>query len=384
MAREVLWDPRPDALEARLDPDTASPIRLSLVVPTFNESGNIQELLRRIKDTLGDHGWEVVFVDDDSPDGTTAIVREAARKDRRIRCVQRIGRRGLSSACIEGMLAAAAPVIAVMDADLQHDERVLPQMLALIEGGAEVAIGTRYAAGGSVGSWDGTRAGMSRIATVAGRLVLKQSVSDPMSGFFMARREVVDSTVRRLSGIGFKILLDILSSSPRALRIAEVPYSFRGRFAGESKLDEMAIWEYGLLLADKTLGRYVPVRFVAFALVGALGVLVHMAVLGTLLRVLGQGFVLAQTAATLTAMVFNFAVNNVLTYRDLRLRGLAWVRGLGTFTAACSVGALANVGIATYLFEKKTQWFVAALAGVAVGAVWNYAVTRIYTWGGKA
>jgi dolichol-phosphate mannosyltransferase len=257
-----------------------SRLHLSIVIPTFNEAQNIQELLRRLEATLGMTGWEIVFVDDDSPDGTAAVVRDIARADLRVRCLQRIGRRGLASACIEGMLAVSAPIIAVMDADLQHDETVLPKMLTEIEqGGADVVIGTRYSAGGSTGNWNKSRQVMSRIATTASRIILKQPVSDPMSGFFILQRKVLDSSVHHLSGLGFKILLDILATAPQPLRVTEVPYRFRDRFAGESKLDEMVIWEYGMLLADKTIGRFVPVRFLTFSIIGGLGVFVHMAVL---------------------------------------------------------------------------------------------------------
>jgi len=360
-------------------------LELSVIVPTFNEAGNVRELLKRLGSVLGEGGWEVVFVDDDSPDETAALVRSIARSDPRVRCVQRIGRRGLSSACIEGMLASAAPYVAVMDADLQHDEAVLPAMLVLLKSDrADLVVGTRYGGGGSTGEWDSRRAGLSRLATRASRLVVRQPVSDPMSGFFMLRRELLDASVRRLSALGFKILVDILASAPPGLRVAEVPYTFRTRHAGASKLDELVVWEYLMLLADKTVGRWIPVRFLTFALVGGLGVFVHMLVLTTLLKGLGTGFELAQSSATGVAMIFNFAVNNVLTYRDRRLHGWGWWRGLASFMAACSVGALANVGIATFLFQSRTTWFLAALAGVLVGSVWNYAVTQIYTWGRRA
>jgi dolichol-phosphate mannosyltransferase len=361
-----------------------SSLNLSIVVPTFSESQNVEELLRRLEATLGVSGWEVVFVDDDSPDGTAFLLRTIAREDPRVRCLQRVGRRGLSSACIEGMLATSAPVIAVMDADLQHDETVLPKMLAEIEtGGADVVIGTRYSAGGSTGDWNESRKAMSRMATAGSRMVLKQSVSDPMSGFFMLRRGVLDATVRNLSGLGFKILLDVLATAKHPLRISEVPYRFRNRFAGESKLDEMVVWEYGMLLLDKLVGRFLPIRFVTFSIVGALGVLIHIALMSLLLNGLGVGFTAAQSVGTGFTMIFNFALNNLLTYRDKRLRGIAWFKGLLSFMAACSVGAIANVGIATYMFENRTQWLVAALAGVLVGAVWNYAVTQQYTWNKK-
>lgn len=360
-------------------------LRLSIVVPTFNESMNIIELLRRIEITLGYVGWEILFVDDDSPDGTANVVRDLARTDHRVRCLQRIGRRGLASACIEGMLGTAAPIIAVMDADLQHDETVLNIMLSKIENdGADLVIGTRYAKGGSTGNWNESRKIMSKIATVSSRAILRRAVSDPMSGFFMMKRHVFESTVRGLSGLGFKILLDIIATERnKALKIVEVPFHFRDRFAGESKLDKMVIWEYGMLLADKTVGRFVPVRFLSFAIIGGFGVLVHMAILTFVLKVLDLSFITAQSTATGIAMIFNFAVNNVLTYRDRHLKGFAWFKGLLIFMITCSVGALANVGIANYLFESQTQWMLSGFAGVLVGAVWNYALSQIYTWGKK-
>jgi dolichol-phosphate mannosyltransferase len=354
---------------------------LSVVVPTFNEAGNVAELVRRLEVALGDIEWEVLFVDDDSPDQTAALVRELAVRDPRVRCLQRIGRRGLASACIEGMMAAGAPVVAVMDADLQHDERILPDMLRALDGGdIDLVIGSRHAPGGSVGAWDDGRKAMSRVATMASRLVRAPKVSDPMSGFFMLRRDVLDTSVRGLSQLGFKILLDLLATAPKDLRVAEVPFTFRPRHAGESKLDELVVWEFAMLLADKTIGRYLPVRFIAFALVGGLGVLVHMGVLFLLFEGLHSTFTTAQAAATSCAMLFNFTVNNLLTYRDRRLSGARWWRGLISFVVACSVGAVANVGIATMLFNRDAAWLSAAFAGVLIGAVWNYAVTQVYTW----
>jgi dolichol-phosphate mannosyltransferase len=359
-----------------------SPINLSIVVPTFNESQNVQEFIRRIELTLGAAGWEVIFVDDDSPDKTASVVRDIARVDPRVRCLQRIGRRGLSSAVIEGMLATSAGTIAVMDADMQHDETILPKMLGEIEqGGADIVVASRYINGGSTGEWNASRKVMSRLATSASRAILRNQISDPMSGFFMLQRKILDLTVYKLSGLGFKILLDILATAKRPLRIAEIPYRFRNRFAGESKLDEMVIWEYGMLLADKVVGRFVPVRFLSFSIIGGFGVFVHMAVLTLTLKGMALSFTIAQSVATGIAMIFNFALNNILTFRDCRLKGWSWLRGLISFMIGCSIGALANIGIATYLFESRTQWILAALAGVLVGAVWNYAVTQLYTWG---
>lgn len=360
---------------------TALPIELSIVVPTLNELGNVAALVTHIATALDHIGWELIFVDDDSADGTAASVREIAKSDKRIRCVQRIGRRGLASACVEGVLASAADCVAIMDADLQHDESVLPKMLQLMHcADIDLVIGSRYTSGGSIGDWDDKRASMSRFATALSRLVCKQTISDPMSGFFMIRRTAFDASVHQLSLLGFKILLDIVASASQPLKIAEVPYRFGTRQAGESKLDSLVMWEFGMLLLDKSVGRYVPARFISFAAVGAAGVLVHMSVLTLLLKVANVRFMIAQATATTGAMIFNFWLNNVLTYRDRRLHGWKLLSGLLTFMAACSVGALANVGIASYLFVNKTQWAAAALAGVVVGAVWNYAVTQIYTW----
>ena len=355
---------------------------LSIIVPTFNERENIAELIGRLVVSLGDRSWEVVFVDDDSPDGTADVVREHAAADSRVRCVQRIGRRGLSSACVEGMLATTARYLAVIDADLQHDERLLPQMLeTLKEGDTDIVIGSRYAPGGDIGDWDARRARMSRLAIRLSRVLMPVEVTDPMSGFFMMRRSVLEGAAHRLSGIGFKILTDVFASFPRPLRFKELPYRFRVRRAGESKLDSVTAWDYLMLLLDKLIGRWIPVRFLAFSIVGAVGVAVHFAVLRLVFQGLHRSFVAGQAAALLCAMTFNYAVNNVLTYRDRRLTGIRWLRGWASFVLACSIGGIANLGVSTTIYDFGRGWFLAAIAGILVGAVWNYAVTMMLTWG---
>ena len=356
--------------------------QLSIVVPTFNEAGNVAELRDRVAAALPHVDWELIFVDDDSPDGTAERVAALAQQDRRVRCLLRIGRRGLSTACIEGMLASSAPLVAVMDADLQHDEtRLMPMFEALRNADLDIVVGSRYVAQGSIGEWGRARALISRLATRLARSVLKADLRDPMSGFFMLRREALLRSVRAgMSGVGFKILLDLFASAPTPLRFVEVPYTFRPRHSGESKLDSNVAWEYLLMLLDRWFGGVVPIRFIAFSLVGALGLGVHMAVLALLFRGFGSGFVTAQAAATLVAMTSNFALNNLLTYRDMRLRGWALLRGWLSFVAACSIGGLANVGIAAYLFQQQGGWVVPAAAGVLVGAVWNYSLTALYTW----
>lgn len=363
-------------------PAPAAPV-LAIVVPTFRERDNVAELVRRLDATLVDLPWEVVFVDDDSPDGTADAVREIGRRDPRVRCLQRIGRRGLSSACVEGVLATAAELVAVMDADLQHDESILPEMVrAIRERGADVAVGSRYVAGGGIGEWDEGRARISRFATRVSRVVVPEGLKDPMSGFFMVRREAFMGAVRNLSSLGFKILVDLFASSPRPLSFVEVPYRFRERLAGESKLDSRVAWDFGMLLLDKMVGRWVPVRFLSFAMIGGLGVLVHMAVLTGVFRSGLASFAAGQAIASGVAMVFNFYLNNALTYRDAKLKGAAAVRGLLVFMLVCSLGAVANVGIADWLFSEQRQgWVVSALLGILVGAVWNYTTSSFYTWG---
>jgi len=354
---------------------------LSIIVPTLNERDNVVELIGRLERHLPGRDWEVIFVDDDSPDETAEVVLARARIDSRVRCIHRIGRRGLSSACIEGMLASSASYLAVIDADLQHDERLLPRMLQLLrEERADLVIGSRYLDGREITNWDASRVTLSRLATRLSRFLVPAGLTDPMSGFFMLRREVLDASVRQLSSIGFKILLDLLASSPRTLRFVELPYQFRARHTGESKLDSVAAWEYGVLLLDKLTGQIVPARFIGFSIVGGAGLMAHFCVLTVLFRSLQWSFIEAQSIATAAAMTFNFALNNALTYRDMRLRGWKWLKGLLTFAMVCSIGALSNIGVASYLYQARFGWIPCAVAGVVVGAVFNYAMTGAFTW----
>lgn len=382
MLDEDVMSTVPNTAAAAVRPEVHPGYELTLVIPTFNEKPNIEPLVAKLDAALRGVRWEAIFVDDDSTDGTAAEVRRIAQHDPRVRVLQRIGRRGLSTACIEGALASSSDYVAVMDADLQHDETVLPQMLQHVRtGGADIAIGTRYVEGGGIGDWDESRAKMSKLATWLSLKVTGVQLSDPMSGFFLLRREAFNAVVRDLSGLGFKILLDILASSKGKLRVAEQPYEFRTRVAGESKLDSQALWDFLLLLIDKRFGKYVPARFVSFGLIGGFGVVVHMAIVTALFQGLATGFAMSQAVAATVAMMFNYSLNNMLTYRDRRRKGWRWVTGLISFVAICSVGAAANVGVANYLFaEQHTNWVLSSVAGILMGAVWNYAVSSVYTW----
>jgi dolichol-phosphate mannosyltransferase len=351
-------------------------LELAVVVPTLDERDNVVELIRRLETVLAGVDYEVVVVDDDSADGTPAAVRALALRDRRVRLLQRVGRRGLSSACIEGMLATAAPVVAVMDADLQHDETILPAMLAKLKAeNLDLVVGTRASSDEGFGL---SRQRLSAFGKRLSGIIGRHQLSDPMSGFFVLDRRYFDEVVHSLSAVGFKILLDFVASSQRPVRIGEVPYRFRSRLHGESKLDIVVGLEYLQLLADKLIGGLVPPRFVLFALVGSLGVLLHLGVLYVMLAWLPFGW--AQLVATVVVMTTNFFLNNAFTWRDYRLRGAAAFVGLLKFYAACSIGALLNLALASQIKDYGAPWYVAGFAGLIVGSVWNFAVTAATTW----
>jgi dolichol-phosphate mannosyltransferase len=358
-----------------------SSLELTVVVPTLNEAGNIEPLLAKLSVALAEIQWEAIFVDDGSTDGTPELLTKIAQADRRVRLIRRIGRRGLASAVTEGALASTTPVVAVIDADLQHDEKILPELYrAIAEGDHELAIGTRYAGNGSTGEWDADRLKISRFATALASPIMKTRLSDPMSGLFAVRRDVLLEAAPKLSNVGYKILLDLVASAPRPLKVAEVGYTFGARVAGESKLDEMVALEYVELLLDKLIGRFVPVKLVQFGAVGVLGVGVHLMLLYAALYLAGASFAVAQAAAVIGAMTFNFALNNRFTYRDRQLKGWAWVTGLFSFYLVCSLGAVANVGIGSLVYEQLHGWWVAGIAGAIVGSVWNYVASSWLTW----
>jgi dolichol-phosphate mannosyltransferase len=357
---------------------------ISIVVPTFSESQNVAELHSRLSAAMGAASWELIFVDDDSPDGTADLVRALSAKDPRVRCIQRIGRRGLSTAVIEGALSSSAPFVAVMDADLQHDESILPTMLnELRSRDLDVVVGSRYVAGGGTGDWDESRKTISRIAGRLAKGLVPEQLRDPMSGFFVMKAQALRDAAHHLSGYGYKILLDLFVSAGRPLQFAEVPYTFKPRAHGESKLDSLVAWEYLMLLVDKRIGHIVAPRLLFFVLVGGSGVAVHYAILSTLFLGLGVSFPLAQLVGTVFSMTSNFFLNNLFTYRDQRLRGSRLVRGLLSFYAVCGMGALANIGIAAYAFSKNLEWALSALAGIVVGTLWNYLATARFTWGAR-
>lgn len=370
-------DPNPNAV-------AASASELTVVIPTYNERENVPLLIERLEQALRGVSWEAIFVDDDSPDGTAGVVRGFQASDARIRLLHRVGKRGLASACIDGMMLANAPFIAVMDADLQHDEAILPEMLnRLRKQPLDLVVGTRNGAGGSMGEFAAGRVLLSGVGRRIGRTVCRCQLSDPMSGFFMVRRGFVSEMLPRLKREGFKILVDILASSPQPARVSEVGYTFGQRQHGESKLDVSVGVEYLSLVCNRLMGHILPLRMSLFLLVGSVGVVIHMATLATLMRHEHFIFVRAQILATFVAMVGNYFLNNQITFRERRMRGWTTVEGLGRFMVACSFAAAVNILFARELWEVGVSSYMAGFAGIVVGSLWNLTVSSYVTWGAR-
>lgn len=363
----------------------AIPVRpaptLSIVVPTFNESSNVPIVIERVAAALAKADWEIIFVDDDSPDSTSTVAKGLGELDGRVRCIRRVGRRGLAGACIEGALSSQARYVAVMDADLQHDERLLPRMLRLLgQDQADLVIASRYMVGGATTGLSSSRRSISRVATRWAQKLMGITVHDPMSGFFMARRELLDTIAPELSNEGFKILFDILVASRRGqLKIVELPYAFLPRLHGGSKFDARNAIEFFTLVMSRLSRRRLPPQFFSFLLVGGTGVGVQLACLGVALAA-GLGFLAAEIVATLAAMTSNFFLNNALTYNDRRVTGRHLLPALFRFYALCSVGALSNVGTSSWLYAQYPVWWLAGLMGSVIAALWNFIGSSKYVW----
>ena len=371
--------PAPTPVSARQLP----PI-VSIVVPTLNERDNVEVLFARLSERLGSLPWEMIVVDDDSLDGTWAWARAQARSDVRLRCLRRVNRRGLAGACVEGMLSSSAPVVVVMDGDLQHDETILPSMVKIIvDGEADLVVGTRHEQLAPEQAFGRARAWLSAAGTLMARAVTTQVVSDPMSGYFAIRQNLCEALAPRLGTEGFKILLDILSKAPAGLRVMEVGYGFGRRLSGTSKLDARVLVDYLGLLIHALSRERVPPRFGAFLLVGSSGLVVHACVLQGLHGAWPQaGFYGVDLLATYGAMGTNFLLNNLLTFRDQRFRGWRMILGMGRFAAVCSIGVIAGLSVSTWILDPA-RWWLAGLSGALVSAVWNFGASSALVWNGR-
>ena len=348
--------------------------RLSIVVPTYNEAENLPHLLERIDHALGDVSYEVIVVDDDSPDGTWRVA-ESLSSRYPVRVVRRRGQRGLGTAIVEGLRRAQGDYVAVIDADLQHPPELLPTMLrAAEEKGADIVVATRYAPGGGVEGWSRLRLLMSRAAGLLAHLLLPEArkTSDPMSGYWLVRRSLLEGM--ELRGESWKVLLEILVRAPGA-RVEEVPYVFQRRERGESKLGPRAMLDY-----VRDLLRLSNYRVIRFAAVGASGAVVNLAVVAAL-----GGRVPDPVAYVLgweAGLTWNYVIHDAWTFRGRRAqrgpRGylVYWLRyhlaaatGFAVYTLVSIAARLAGAGYLT-----------APLLGIVAGFAANYLLSEHRVW----
>jgi dolichol-phosphate mannosyltransferase len=355
----------------------------SIILPTYNEAGSLPRVIEALRAALaGREDWEVIVVDDNSPDGTWQIAQQLGKVDPRIRCYRRIDRRGLSSAIVDGLSLGTGERLLVMDADLQHDTSKVPELLAALDG-ADVSVGSRFMRGGGTGEWSKGRLFLSRLATLACRMVLGLRTSDPMSGFFAVRRDAFLKIASRLNPRGYKLLMELLTLL-RVKPVAEVPYVFAPRMVGESKLSGSVVWEFFLSLVELGTRNLISARFLKYALVGLSGVAVQYAsfylVWSTLLGEEPGTF-----AAIGTAAISNYVANNSWTFSERRHSGVPeLLRGFGLFVVISACGAFINQSVTWYLQHLGSLLPLAMVAGIAVSTTWNYFLNLDLTWKGHA
>jgi len=369
-------------------------VKVTIVSPTYNEAENVPRLVHDVDTALSGIDYELVIADDNSPDCTWAVALDLANQNPRIRVLRRTRNRGLSAAVIEGFLSSTSDYVGVIDADLQHDPAILRQMIAALDAGAEIAVGSRYVDGGGTGTWNAVRKFQSWVATRLARTFLGVELSDPMSGYFILRRADFSRIHKQLDARGFKILLEIIARLAPS-RLAEVPYTFRARVAGQSKLSSKVVLQYlGQLWRLSSVSRYMSVRFIKFALVGASGTVINLCAFLGFARLLGLRDWRISALATLFANLTNYTLNNAWTFVDRGHRGWSLVRGYVTYLGLSLVGMSASTltfaGLTgayraylhagppakeSYIFALGFQ-FVAILAGT----VFNYELNRRFTW----
>lgn len=351
----------------------------SIVLPTFNEMGSIDLAIDRLHEQLSGQDYEIIVVDDDSPDGTWRHVEARAANDPRLRVYRRTRGRGLATAILDGLAQGMGQRLLVMDADLQHDAADVPQLLQTLDE-ADLAIGSRYVAGGDTSDWNRWRLGLSRVATRLSKWSLGRQVTDPMSGFFALRRELLHRHLPTLRPHGYKFLLHLVHAA-RDARIQEVPIQFAARSHGESKMTPRIWVALMRSLTELSLQRILAQRFVRYCLVGGSGAVVQIAAVWCLQHLLGLQDKpdLALAIAIGIAMGNNYLWNNLWTFADRPHR--TWpqrLRGLSLFVAISGIGALINHAVTSQLadfFAVDIAW--TSIAGIAVATCWNF----IFNWG---
>ena len=359
---------------------------LSIVIPTYNERENISQILEKVRKSLRGVRYEIVFVDDNSPDGTSDEVKVFMQKSPYIHLIHRIGRRGLSGAIIEGIFASNSSLVGVMDCDLQHDETKLLEMLALFkkDNSLDLVIGSRFTENGGIsdGAFSKFRELGSKIVTFMIKKILSINSTDPLSGFFMVKRNSFLRHAKNLQTQGFKILADFLVTSGNTIKVREVGYSFKNRVLGESKMSLLTALELISLVLSQICGGKVSIRFILFCMVGVSGIFVQLATTGILL-LFANGFSTSQTVGILAAMTSNYFLNNYITFQERRLQSIDLLRGLLSFYFICSLGAFTNIAVATYLFSLSSNWLLSSFVGAIFAAVWNFTLSSNLTWKSK-
>jgi dolichol-phosphate mannosyltransferase len=344
---------------------------VSVVVPTYNERENIDELLSRINESLSGVDYEVVVVDDNSPDGTAERVMELSSKYP-VKLVRRAGKLGLSSAILDGVKVCSGDYVVVMDADLQHPPEVIKELLRNA-GRCDIVIASRYVRGGGTAGFPLIRRVISLGATYMARILVPQArrVKDPLSGFFLARRELIEGAEVAVPS-GYKILLEIISQHDN-LKICEVPYVFQSRIRGESKLGKKEILSY-----VRQLLMIMP-DYYKFAVVGASGVFVNLGVVWLLAYMLSIPHFIASIIGIEASLINNFVWNDLWTFRKRRF-GKRWWRFL-KYHVSTVVGTLAQYTVsqlAYYLLLKES--LLSQALGIIVGFIANYLISKKYVW----
>lgn len=371
--------------------------KVTVISPTYNEADNVAPLVQAVGSALEGLDYEIVIVDDDSPDRTWERAEQLERAGQRVRSLRRMGRRGLGFAVIDGFRAAQGELVACIDSDLQHDPAILPEMARALNDGADLAIGCRYTAGGGTRDWNFGRRLGSWMATRMAQVFLGVRLKDPMSGYFMMRRTDFMKIQDRLDGEGFKILLEITSTMDAA-KVSEIPYTFGPRRAGESKLSRHVAWAYlRQLYRLSWLGRVIPVEFVKFSVVGAIGVVVNLLAMMAIFRWAGLTDWRASLAASAIATVSNYVLNNVWTFRHRVRKGMTFLSGYLMYLIFAAVGLAVtttsyvalSAAIAKYVgpgthYHALPAWvlLICQLMAIVLGTYFNYALNKAFTWGG--
>jgi dolichol-phosphate mannosyltransferase len=368
-------------------------VKLSVIAPTFNERENVKELINRVGDAIQNIPYEIIIADDDSPDLTWLVAEETSASDPRVHVLRRMQNHGLGAAVIDGFSIARGEILACIDADLQHDPSALRKMLERFAGGADVVVGSRYVAGGSTGNWNWFRRMESRIATRMARIFLGVKLSDPMSGYFLMRRSDFLRIRPELQGRGFKILLEILVKLRPGI-IEEVPYTFRTREKGESKLSSKVVLQYvQQLWGLSRLRKLLPDRFIKFSFVGCTGIVVNLGVMTLFFWLNGSRSWVASGVASLIANMSNYGLNNIWTFSDRLHRGIGLMKGYFLYLLMSTVGlgitTASYMGLTSILVRFSPEKFdssglaillLCQFLSISFGSYSNYLLNSLVTW----